>query len=188
MKKKMTVKELRRLIKKSIVNEVDEPFTMSGGSFEYTGGDRALSADQVNTLRRAGFDVANVNPGNLTGEMQSALDWVAGGNNINDWVPEDAMDADQLAAAGADYDVDGNLNDPLKSELNNLVANAAERLSVGQLAEFMLDALSDEMHDGFPIADVISSVESWVHMNTTDGKPVMESNTRWENLAGLLKG
>ena len=161
--------------------------------------DNVLSPDEIMTLGDAGFDVAGINPQNLTSEMQSALDWVAQGNDINDWVPEDAMDADQLAAAGADYDVDGNLlpdddgdadddgvPDQLENDLNNLVANAAERLSVGQIVEFMLDALSDEMHGGFPAGEVIASVEKWVHYK---GMHLEEStNTRWEHLAGLLKG
>lgn len=197
---KITHKQLRDLIRDSMINE-------AGSSYGYTGGARALSADQVNTLRRAGFDVANVNPGNLTGEMQSALDWVAQGNNISDWVPEDAMDADQLAAAGAEYDVDGNLlstddtdadndgvPDALEEDLANLVANAAERLSMGQIVELMLNALSDEMHGGFPMQDVISSVEKWSSSAAKqhaagDYNDMNESNIikRWEDLAGLSK-
>ncbi len=195
MKRNITVKELRRLIQKGIMNEV--------GSWSSSGPDtrNVLSPEQIMTLRRAGFDVAGVNPQNLTGEMESALDWAAQGNDIGDWVPEDAMNADQLAAAGADYDVDGNplpaddgdadddgVPDRLEEDLANLVANAGERLTVGQITEFMLDALADEMHGGFPAADVISSVESWVHGRSGDGQPMMESSTRWEDLAGLLKG
>ena len=59
----------------------------------------------------------------------------------------------------------------------------------GHLSVAHLNALADEMHGGFPTADVIASVESWVHNNSADGRPMTESksNTRWEHLAGLLK-
>jgi len=200
----MTIQELRALIRHSMINEAGS-FT---GGFTATGPSRddILDPADIMTLRRAGFDVAGLNDSNLTGEMRDALAWVnSKGNNIQDWVPEDAMDAEQLSAKGADYDVDGNplpddaddgdanddgVPDALEDDLSNLVANAAERLSIGQIVEFMLNALSDEMHGGFPVQDVISSVESWTSRTAGDYDDMNESKTskRWEDLAGLLKG
>ena len=201
MKQKMTIQELRALIKHSMINEVG---SFSGG-FTATGPSRddVLDPNEIMTLRSAGFDVAGINPQNLTGEHRSALDWVAQGNDIKSWVPDDAMDADQLAAAGADYDVDGDMlsdddgdanddgvPDALEEDLSNLVANAAERLSVGQIVEFMLNALSDDMRGGFPVQEVISSVEKWSSMAAGNYDDMNESKTskRWSDLAGLLKG
>ena len=95
---------------------------------------------------------------------------------------------DGMGDDDGDADDDG-VPDALENTLANLVANAGERLTVGQIVEFMLDALADEMHGGFPTAEVIASVESWVHNNSADGQPMTESKstTRWEHLAGLLK-
>lgn len=125
---------------------------------------------------------------------------------------EDTMNADQLSAIGADYDVDGNplpandgapedagvndtdadndgVPDALEEDFTNLVANAAERLSMEQIVEIMLNALSDETHGGFPMQDVISSVEKWSSSAAGDYNDMNESNIikRWEDLAGLLK-
>ena len=195
MKRKMTIQEIRAGIRNHILSEV--------GSWSTTGPDttNVLSPEQIMTLRNAGFDVAGINPQNLTGEMQSALDWVAQGKNIADWIPEDAMDADQLAAIGADYDVDGNplpaddgdadddgIPDRLEEDLANLVANAGERLSVGEIAEFMLDALSDKMHGGFAQEEVVTAVESWVHTRSRDHQSMAESKSTNTRLHEMFRG
>ena len=78
-KMKITRNHLRRIIKNSLLSE---------GPYGYEGGVRSLTHDELAVLMAAGFDVAGVNPGNLTPDMQSALDQAADGGDTADWLPD----------------------------------------------------------------------------------------------------
>ena len=175
MKRKMTVKELRRLIQKGIMNEAVPQY-----------------------------------PPPIDDETSYI----------------DSMNADQLAAIGADYDVDGNslpadggapeevdvdvgvgdgdadddgVPDAMEENASNLVYSMVERFeSDPELAVMMIaNALIGKdpgtgaiMRKGFEIEAVKSALSKWIQMDHKDTAPMMESktNTRWEHLAGLLKG
>ena len=111
-KMKITRNHLRRIIKNSLLSE---------GPYGYEGGVRSLTHDEIAVLMAAGFDVAGVNPGNLTPDMQSALDHAAGSGDTADWLPAASTNLpDASASAQEVYWNDGEPVSKLIRMLQNM--------------------------------------------------------------------
>ena len=210
MKRKMTIGELRNLIRESVLSEA------APGEDLATKAARRLGMVGTGELGPADFEAVKVElveDGIATEAEVDALDYDEV-LSIRGRLDDDG-DFEDVAPEGGTFDVgagkeremfiqdgdadDDGVPDALEERAADLVYSMVERfesdpeLAVMIVANALIGKSPGDgeiSRKGFPIESVKSALSKWIQMDHEDAPPMTESktSTRWEDLAGLLKG